>query len=214
MASQVNQSVLDRQKNRLYVHRHQCVPLIRRIVLQGRHVNDARAIDDDVQRAKLIDRLFDGGAHLVLVRYVGGSEQRLAAVGADGANDLVAELLLDIGNGHTGALGGEQLGHGCPDARRTAADPSHLTFESLCSHVGKINPREKPAPTRHQQCSRAIHRPIGLAVRRGIPPGAMIRSRPGPSQAIAVRLLAATVTGAADSSRPFRPADRPTARWE
>ena len=45
---------------------------------------------------------------------------------------------LDVGHGHAGTFGGEQLGHGCPDARGASADPGDLSFESTRGHSGFI----------------------------------------------------------------------------
>ncbi len=97
-------------------------------------MDHASAIDHDVQRGELFDRLLEGSRDGRFVSYVAGREDRLAAGAADRADDLLAPVRLHVGNRDAGPFRGEQLGHGRADAAGTAADPGNLPRQSFGWH--------------------------------------------------------------------------------
>ena len=93
---------------------------------------DARVVDQDVQAAELAGRVGDGACPAGVV---GDVEVHEAVALAERLGHLGAEVVLDVGDDHLRAGGGEGLRHALAEALRPSGDEGLAPGEVENSHV-------------------------------------------------------------------------------
>ncbi|MNT48638.1 hypothetical protein D3C72_1854300 [compost metagenome] len=110
---------------------------------QRRDGQHSGVVDQDVQPAERRHGVFHRGLHGTGIGAVSLDGQGLAAAGDDAfLQGLGLCRGADVGEGDTGAFGGQAFDDGCADTARSALDQSHFAVEaSLSRHA--VLPKEQ-----------------------------------------------------------------------
>ena len=102
--------MLQREEDTGQVDADDRVPLRERQVCGAAGKGDAGRRDDGIQAAELRGGLGDGAGHAFLVAHVACEADRPPAISRDLTDDAVDRVLAEIGDGHRGAVPGQQRG--------------------------------------------------------------------------------------------------------